>query len=106
MTTLEYIPVQDACKRIKAALQRRSDRTWSVTHGRGTAYGWITITAPPSRRVNGDMNTTDRHALARLLNLARPCHHQGVKVPDSNDYRLECIARAQGRPPDVYGRPY
>ena len=37
-------------KRIKTALQQRSGKTWSVTGGRGTAWGWITIDAPPRRR--------------------------------------------------------
>jgi hypothetical protein len=36
--------------RIKAALKRRSDRAWSVKGGRGTAWGWITVEAPPRRR--------------------------------------------------------
>lgn len=36
--------------RIKSALQRRSGKSWSVTGGRGTAWGWITIDAPPTRR--------------------------------------------------------
>jgi hypothetical protein len=37
-------------KRIKAALEKRSGKKWSVTGGRGTAHGWLTIDAPPARR--------------------------------------------------------
>lgn len=37
---------------IRRTLRSRSGKSWSVTGGRGTAYGWITITAPPARRVN------------------------------------------------------
>lgn len=38
--------------RIRAALKRRSGRPWSVTGGRGTARGWITLPAPrPARSI-------------------------------------------------------
>src|SRR2546423_1163620 len=37
-------------KEIKTALETRSGKKWSVTGGKGTAYGWITIDAPPARR--------------------------------------------------------
>ena len=39
------LTTNDACKRINAALKRRSGKDWSVTYGRGTDYGWITIDA-------------------------------------------------------------
>lgn len=40
----------EAIQRIKTALRRRSGKAWSVTGGRGTAWGWINIDAPPARR--------------------------------------------------------
>jgi hypothetical protein len=40
----------EAIKRIRAALKRRSGKAWSVTGDRGTAWGWIKIDAPPARR--------------------------------------------------------
>jgi hypothetical protein len=40
----------EAIKRIKTALQKRSGKQWSVTGGRGTAWGWVEIDAPPKRR--------------------------------------------------------
>lgn len=39
----------EAIKTIKAALKARSGKSWSVTGGRGTAWGWIKISVPPSR---------------------------------------------------------
>jgi len=48
--TTDYIDRATAIKKIKAALERRSGKTWSVTGGRGTAYGWLSINAPPARR--------------------------------------------------------
>lgn len=39
----------ETIKEIKSALKQRSGKAWSVTGGRGTAWGWITITAPPAR---------------------------------------------------------
>lgn len=49
--TTTYAPSRnEAIAEIKRALRERSGKTWSVTGGRGTAWGWITISAPPSRR--------------------------------------------------------
>ncbi len=41
----------EAIDLIREALRRRSGKTWSVTGGKGTAWGWIRITSPPKRRV-------------------------------------------------------
>jgi hypothetical protein len=38
---------------IRKALKARSGKVWSVTGGRGTAWGWIRIDAPPARRTAG-----------------------------------------------------
>jgi len=40
----------EAIKRIREALRRRSGKVWSVKAGRGTAWGWLTVDAPPARR--------------------------------------------------------
>lgn len=118
-------------KTIKSALQRRSGKAWSVTGGRGTAYGWITINAPPKRctagyelkpgcsdipenyvRIddkypegNGYMTLPDREELKNLLGLDR-MHDQGENVPASGDYRREYLARAEGKTPTVIAQPY
>ena len=34
----------EAIKAIRTALKRRTGKTWSVKGGRGTAWGWLTIT--------------------------------------------------------------
>lgn len=36
-------------KEIRTALKERTGKTWSVTGGRGTAWGWIKIDAPKAR---------------------------------------------------------
>lgn len=97
----------EAIRQIRAALRRRSGRAWSVTGGRGTAWGWITITAPPARRVEyGSMSDTDRAELGELLGLDGRAHHQGVSIPAGSDYRAEYIDRAEGRAPTTVGVPY
>lgn len=114
---------------IRAALKRRSGKTWSVTGGTGTAYGWITIDAPPKRRTwgyrlkpgtldlpenyegydtgqpNRVMTPADQAELSKLLNV-KLCHNQGEKIPASIDYYLEYIDRAEGRIPTKTGTPY
>lgn len=92
-------------KRIRTALQKRSGKAWSVTGGTGTAWGWITISAPPRRRVNGSMTEADAAELGKLLG-KDAVHHQGESVPASDTYYAEYVARAEGRTPNVYGTQY
>lgn len=49
---MSFIERPEAVKRIKAALKRKTGKTWSVHGARGTAWGWITVEAPKSRRVS------------------------------------------------------
>lgn len=119
----------EAISEIRAALKRRSGKAWSVTGGRGTAWGWIRIDVPPARRTahavkdaeapdrpesyrtvdtgepGGHMTPTDGAELARLLGL-EAVHFQGASIPASPDYRAEYVARARGEAPSVTGRPY
>ena len=54
----------EVTKRIKAALRQRSGRPWSITGGRGTAWGWLTITAPKARlTAYGEMSQVCRKGL-------------------------------------------
>jgi len=121
----------ETIKAIKTALQRRSGKTWSVTGGRGTAWGWIEIDAPPARRTwhrrevgrgdNGEIlfeeyddpaqeygytSPAERAELATLLGLDRPVHCQGVSIPAGNDYWQEYVDRAEGRKPAKCGEQY
>ncbi|MCV7174849.1 hypothetical protein [Mycolicibacterium sphagni] len=105
----EYVPVDRdaAIKAIRAGLRRRSGKSWSVRGGRGTAWGWITIAAPPARSGKwGEMSDADAAELGELLGLGRSAHVQGVSVAADDKYRREYIARAEGREPDVIGTPY
>lgn len=83
----------EAIIRIRRALKYRSGKTWSVTGGRGTAWGWIEIHAPPARRLEfGYMSPDDQTELAGLLGVDR-VHEQGQSV--SPDQRREFVARAE-----------
>lgn len=130
-TTTEAVDVTDrdtAIRLIRAALKRRTGRSWSVKGGRGTAWGWITITAPPKRCTFGseptgeedaqgipiyrevandgcDMGDEDRKVLAEALGIEW-VHIQGKDIPAASDYRREYVARAEGRTPEVIGVPY
>jgi hypothetical protein len=122
-------------KAIKAALQRRSGKAWSVTGGRGTAWGWIHVTAPPSRRTWGhrekpgtegqyfanhadqyeeydtgtpdrNMSPSDRAELGELLGLDRKSYDSGESIAASYEYYREYIDRAEGRTPAKIAEPY
>jgi hypothetical protein len=119
---------------IRASLKARrlpGDPLWSVKGGRGTAWGWIEIDAPPSARTWGcrlkapglpdwpenyeefdtgqpgrTMSPALRARLGELLGLDGPAHCQGVSIPAGTDYRREYVARAAGHVPTVIGVPY
>ena len=86
----------EAIARIRKALRERSGKAWSVTGGRGTAWGWITIESPPRRRVDGYMTAADCEELGRLFGLSRPAHFQGVSIPAASDYRQWYVEQAEG----------
>ena len=91
---------------IKKALKARSGKTWSVTGGRGTAYGWITVSSMPCRRVGFDyISDEDRNELASLLALDS-VHRQGHSIPASSDYYRENLERAHGLPVTKKAEPY
>ena len=103
--TMGYIDRGDAIRTIRTELRRRSGKAWSVTGGRGTSWGWITISAPPARRDRDGMTGEDRAELAGLLGLTR-AHYQGVTVPASSVHYREDLARARGLKPAVIAEPY
>ena len=118
-------------RRIKAGLERRSGKRWSVTGGTGTAYGWLRIDVPPARRTwrdrprpgatglgtyaedyepydsgqpGGSMSPDERTELAGLLGLDRV--DRNVSVAASHDYYREYLDRAEGREPRKIATPY
>lgn len=96
----------DTIKEIRRALKARSGKTWSVTGGRGTSWGWITITAPPKRRDRYDsMTPEDAAELTALLGLDFTSR-QSVLVPASTDFRREYVQRACGLPVTQPATPY
>lgn len=99
----------DTVKIIRKSLQKRSGKTWSVRHGRGTASGWIHVNCPPKRFV-GDgsscMSVTDRMEISQLMGWDKTVGSQGFSVPDSDDYYREYSQRAQGLTPSKIAQPY
>jgi hypothetical protein len=117
---------------IRAALKRRSGKAWSVKAGRGTAAGWITVTAPPRRctgkmiehaelrdgrmhyeyehidigEQTGYMTPQDAAELGELLGRGEPVHFQGESIADTTGHYVEYIARAEGRAPSAFGVQY
>ena len=97
----------ETIKSIRTALKNRSGKMWSVTGGRGTAWGWIRISAPPARLNEfGSMTDDDRAELGRLLGLDGPAHHQGESVAASSAYYREYVQRANGEQPTEIAKPY
>ena len=86
---------QETIWRIRTALKRRSGKPWSVRGGRGTSWGWITITSPPKRQNEyGYLTDEDRKELARLLGLEK-VHNQGVLIDTESKTRQEYAIRAE-----------
>lgn len=97
----------ETIKEIRAALKRRSGKTWSVTGGTGTAWGWISISSQPKHRNEyGYMSDADRAELGQLLGFDAPVHRQGESIASSNDHYQEYIDRANGRVPSKIAQPY
>lgn len=132
---VRHVDRDETIKAIRAALKRRTGRTWSVRGGRGTGWGWLTICAPPARCTaerqysgkddpetgnpiyvsddnarpdgGGEMTEADCMTLAEVLDLPRRAIcSQGVSVADDSSYRIEFIARAEGRAPSRIGSQY
>lgn len=117
MAQPQYLTREETIKRIKKALQQRSGKAWSATGGRGTAWGWLKIDAPPKRctfefdgvtplapdRSFGVMSKADREELATLLGKSH-VHQQGESVPSGSDFYQEYVDRAEGREPTVFGK--
>lgn len=96
----------DAIRLIREALKKRSGKAWSVKGGRGTGWGWITVSAPPARCGEyGYMSDADRTELASLLGLGH-AHQQGVTIAAASDYRREYVTRALGLEVLDHGTPY
>lgn len=87
----------EAAVAIRRALRQRSGRSWSVIRGQGSVHGWLTITSPPSRQLDGCMTDEDRQLLGLLLELGAAAHAQGVTVEGDSRSRAEYVARAEGR---------
>ncbi len=83
----------EAITTIRAALKKRSGKAWSVRGDRGTAWGWLTITAPPRRCGEyGRMSDDDIVELASLLDVPVHLARGGVSV--SPEARDEYVCRA------------
>ena len=102
MTTTRDEMISD----LRSNLRTRTGRSWSVRGGKGSAWGWVTISAPPARCDRyGHMTDEDRATLAAALGLPT-VPSQGEQIPASDDYRNEYRARAAGQTPTVVGAPY
>lgn len=125
----QYVSRDGAISEIKKALKARSGKPWSVTGGRGTAWGWITVDAPPARRTahwvqrtgsagnpedyenidtgvaGGHITPAEAAELAQLMGL-ESVHHQGLSIPASSKFYAEHVARARGAAPTVKGEIY
>lgn len=104
---------------IRKALKVRSGKPWSVTGGRGTAWGWITVESPPARRTQrcrlkagavttypddyehydsglpgGSMLAADAAELAKLLGIEPSQCHQHWSIPAQRDFQRVALCRA------------
>jgi hypothetical protein len=81
-------------KLIKTFLKARTGRTWSVTGGTGTAYGWLHIKAPQARLDGYRASMDDKVMLALALGLEHPT--EDFSVAASGGHWLAALQRAAG----------
>ena len=95
----------EAIALIKAAFKARGLR-YSVTGGRGTAWGWIHIDLLPA--VKRTANDVGRRIAYEQLgrDLGKEGCYCSESIPANNNYYREYIDRANGREPSVIGKPY
>lgn len=121
----EYLDRKEVVKRIKAALKRKTGKSWSVHGGKGTSWGYITVEAPKSRRIsyrenpdcadlfnapwaervieyrsdgaNYNTSLADRTELAAVFGLRRPVHHQGLQISPDNWERYVALVEEQAQ---------
>lgn len=95
----------EAIAQIKAALKARGMR-YSVTGGRGTAWGWIDIDLLPA--VYKSLDADARKLAYRALGDAfGETHGYGpISVAASSAHYREYIQRARGLAPDKIAEPY
>lgn len=99
---IDFATVNDWTKAIKQALHSRTKTRFSVTHGKGTGYGWISI-----RVAKASKNPqADAAELRALLGMEEHQWQESFSVAASRAYRQEYYARAKGEKPTVYGAPY
>jgi hypothetical protein len=91
---------------IKKHLRARG-YNYSVTGGRGTAWGWIHISLLPSdeKLLTPERLHEEQRRMAAALGLDGQCANE-IGVPASNDYYREYIERAQGLTPTKLATPY
>lgn len=105
-TARETLTRNDTVAAIRAALKERSGKSWSVTGGRATAYGWINICSPRSRCGEyGSMTEAERAELSKLLGGVR-VHQQGENIAAGHDFYREYLARAAGETPAKIAEAY
>lgn len=97
-------------KDLAQALKEATGRSWSVKHGSGTGYGYVSVDAPPKRRVcewDGKTRATtghgyscedDRQVLGNLLNDGRPAHSQGETISPDPGCRERAYDLVRGHP--------
>ena len=103
---MAYVGRNEAIAQIKAAFKARGLR-YSVTGGRGTARGWITIDLLPAvKRTTSEAESRSLYyKMGKDLGIKRTCY-SSESIPASSDYYQEYIDRANGRPPSVIGQQY
>lgn len=98
----------DAIKQINAALKARK-LSYSVTGGRGTAWGWIHINPKPARikALRGD-ETALKAEYVKMYEAfgLTDGYSTGISIASSSDYYREYIERANGRTPTKVAAPY
>lgn len=88
---------------LRTQLRARTGRVWSVKGQRGTAWGWIDITTPPRRRVDGRPPAADVEILVEIF--GHMASSGTLSIAASRDHYREALQNAHNLSPEE-AQPY
>ncbi len=92
---IESGPLTEYTKKLRKLLKQRTGRAWSVNVGRGTAYCWVKIKAPPARLNRWSMTPEDQAMLQTVT--GEDADPSGISLPPTRGYQAALLLHVANR---------